>query len=419
MTSAIVYSDAGRHGPDLRSDLSAFGYTVTTADTCPEIARLLLLNDADVVVCYHTKPDDAFFSAMSTLNSLSPRPLVVFTPDATSDDTRRAVDTGIHAFVVAGYSPRRIRPTIALATARFHRDQLFRSKVTELDQRLSEAPLVDRATAILMGARQLREDEAFQTLHLAAIESRQRIGRVARSVIETALYAEAVNRAGQLRMLSQRLVKLYALAVAGILPEDTHRLIAQSVQQAEDGLTCLRRKLPRETFDTALDGVELPWRVLADGVREPAEPGRLAELDTLADEVLGRADRLVECLEVEHLARTLRLVNLCGRQRMLSQRLAKEALLAVVLERPGMVAERAESDFVAALDKLCGLEFTSPVISAELAAAAEVWTRFQDALQYARHPAGQAAIATLSEDLLERFEKLTGLYETGIQTLIG
>ena len=80
-----------------------------------------------------------------------------------------------------------------------------------MSHRFAERKLVDRAKGILMRARQVSEDEAFRVLRAASMHSNQRVGQVSQHVIDAARFAEAVNRAGQLRMLSQRLVKLYAL----------------------------------------------------------------------------------------------------------------------------------------------------------------------------------------------------------------
>ena len=46
------------------------------------------------------------------------------------------------------------------------------------------------------------------------MHSQRRVGQVAQQVIDGARDAEAINRAGQLRMLSQRLVKLTAMEAA-------------------------------------------------------------------------------------------------------------------------------------------------------------------------------------------------------------
>ena len=120
-----------------------------------------------------------------------------------------------------GYGPDRLRSLIHLAMARFKQDQLLRDELTDVQHRFNERKLVDRAKGILMRVRNISEDEAYVVLRKAAMQSKLRIGQVAQQVIDAARYADAVNRAGQLRMLSQRLVKLYALMCADVAPDVT------------------------------------------------------------------------------------------------------------------------------------------------------------------------------------------------------
>ena len=91
-----------------------------------------------------------------------------------------------------------------------------------------------------MSARGIGEDEAFGLLRGAAMHANLRLGEVSRSVVEAAQWAEAINRAGQLRMLSQRLVRLAAQALAGIDARRGRALRAsQAAQRVRDNLAHL------------------------------------------------------------------------------------------------------------------------------------------------------------------------------------
>src|SRR6185369_6331900 len=111
-------------------------------------------------------------------------------------------------------APNRLRALVHLALARFAHERQLRDALADVTSRFEERKLVDRAKGILMRARQVSEDEAFKVLRMASMHSNQRVGQVSQQVIAAAGIAESVNRAGQLRMLSQRVVKLYALRVA-------------------------------------------------------------------------------------------------------------------------------------------------------------------------------------------------------------
>src|SRR5258706_96076 len=119
--------------------------------------------------------------------------------------------------------------------------------------------LVDRAKGILMRARQVSEDEAFKVLRMASMHSNQRVGQVSQQVIAAAGIAESVNRAGQLRMLSQRVVKLYALRVADPQRAAHGELLAQSVQRVDASLAALAKSLSKPTYGDLLDAVLGPW----------------------------------------------------------------------------------------------------------------------------------------------------------------
>jgi hypothetical protein len=113
-------------------------------------------------------------------------------------------------------------------------------------------------------------------------------------------------------------------------------------------------------------------------------------------------------------------LNLAGRQRMLSQRFAKYALLAAEADM-----RTVQQEFEAALTYLNGLPLSTPDIQAALAAAGVAWLQMVAAAKEAqRLPAAQRsarleALATGSETLLGLFEQLSVHYERSMQMLMG
>ena len=269
-----------------------------------------------------------------------------------------------------------------------------------------------------MRVRNVPEEDAFRVLRSAAMQSKQRLGQVAQQVIDATRYADAINRAGQLRMLSQRVVKLYGLGCAGVEPEASRRLCDESVAQAEANLAVLGRSLSRATFGDLLDGVLGPWEELKAAVRERPAAARLAAVDAVAERLLGQAEALTRNLETAGFAAALRIINVSGRQRMLSQRIAKSAVLSTLIHCPGGAAamRKAEADFEQGLAFLAAAPLSTGEIQAVMAEALRAWAGFRRAL--ADPAAARGEIAVLSETLLARFGDLTALYEQGIQTLM-
>ena len=295
--------------------------------------REALQRTPDLVVADDAAPDDAVFAALAALQATHPLPVLLFTrsPDAQRID-RRWRGRRVGAWSSTPTRRSRLRPLAHLAIARFRREQALREQLADLQRRFDERKLVDRAKAVLMRARQMPEDEAFRMLRVASMHANLRVGQVSQQVIDAARFAEAVNRAGQLRMLTQQPIKHAALRLLGDDPQRDRERVAELLQHGERNLEVLARGLSGATYGDLLRGADVAgsngrpsWRSRRTPARldRPRRAGR-------AGAAAGRAaDR-----QLEHagLAAPLRVINLSGRQRMLSQRVVKQALLARLLE---------------------------------------------------------------------------------------
>lgn len=424
VTSVLVAQDAAPGSPALADDLAAAGFHVLGAIACDNLVRDALRQSPDVLVCWQPRAADPFFNALSTLLANAALPVVVFTNDPEVEAMEKALAAGVQCWEVQGYAPQRLRAVVQLAQVRFRHDREQREAMAELSSRFEERKLIDRAKGILMRSQQMSEEEAFRQLRTASMHGNQRVGQVSQQIIEMARYADAINRAGQLRMLSQRLVKLYALACAGTEAAATRALLLQSVERVDNNLEVLAKLLSRPTFGDLLDAALAPWAELRAPLSAPADVAQLQNLDTLAERLLAQAERLTTALESCGLASTLHVINVCGRQRMLSQRLAKQALLSHLLQ--GAAARGAEAEakrivaeFDQALQYLGGVPLSTRDIREGLATAARTWGAMLAAVQRVHEPDGRLALAGSSEALLELFDRLTGQYEHSMQGLMG
>ena len=422
MTSAFIVLD-GACADAIQGDLESVGFEVVGSSGLRSMVEEVVRCAPDILVCYDSHPSDALFAGTAALGNVSPRPVVVFTTDPDAGKIERATASSIHAYVVNGYGLNRLRSVIHVAQARFRHDQLLREELSDVQHRFSERKLVDRAKGILMRVRNIGEDEAYKVLRTAAMQAKLRIGQIAQQVIDAARYAEAVNRAGQLRMLSQRLVKLYALMCAGVTPDDTAALCRGSIEQIEANLAILGRTLSKPTFGDLLDAVLVPWSALKSALAPAPARARVAEIDRLADKLLAQAEALTRTLEVAGFAAALQVINVSGRQRMLSQRLAKHAAVAVLVGGEAAVAQRSalvvsSQAFAEGLAYLERIPLSTPEIRDLLARATAAWADFGPALAHASDVADLETVATGSETMLSLFDQLTDLYERSMQTLM-
>ncbi len=425
MTTALVHLNGTKGAARLLPELEAAGIQVLgVVAERSKLVREVVRHAPDLVICDDPLPDEALFKATQSIAEISPRPVIVFTSDSDAGHIERATESGIHAYVVNGYGDHRLRPLVQLAQARFRREQALRAELLDVSSRFEERKMVDRAKGILMRARQLSDDDAFQILRTASMHSNQRLGQVSQHIIQSARFAESVNRAGQLRMLSQRLIKLYLLQLAGVQVAQQKERLQDSMLRIDGNLALLGKNLSKPTFGDLLAQVLLTWTRLKQALQGDPRADQMAQVDALAELLLLEAERLTGSLENAGSVAPLHVLNRAGRQRMLSQRFAKYALLGVLGDaaaRPRSEAGMAESrtEFAQGLSYLNEIPLSTPDIRGALIAATIGWQQLLAGAADAGQPAGQEAIASASETLLEVFERLSGYYERSMQMLVG
>lgn len=430
MTSVLVYSSGASAVDSLLPDLQGAGFAVlATVGECSKLVQAVVRHAPDLVVADVPQLDDAFLKTLRALGEVAPLPVLLFTADTDAQRMANAVEAGVHAYAVLGYGAPRLRPLALLAQARFKREQALLKQLNDVSTRFEERKVVDRAKGILMRARQMSDDEAFQLLRTASMHTNRRLGQVSEQVIQSARDAECLNRAGQLRMLSQRLVKHRLLQLAA-QPERHRLLLEASMQRVAANLEFLDKNLSQPNFGDLLARVRKTWAALVPLLRGDAHGERVAELDALADRLQQDADRLVTTLEQSGAVATLHVLNMAGRQRMLSQRYAKHVLFELLgVGQPTPEREQAMLDARAAFEDglryLNGIPLSSAAIRDGLAEAAHAWEQMQACASGAARVAGRDRAARLellanaSENLLEVFEQLSAQYESSMQMLMG
>jgi AmiR/NasT family two-component response regulator len=433
MISALLLVIGPPTAPTLVPDLQAAGVLLKGAlESGGKLVQGVVQYQPDVLICDVAVPDKALWKALRTLAETLPCPVLLFTDRHDARAMAEASPAGVHVYGVMGYEARRLRPLIQLAQARFAYAQGQRQAFEDLTTRFEERKTVDRAKGILMQARQVSDDDAFALLRSAAMRSKQRLGQLSQHIIQSAQAADALNRAGQLRMLSQRLVKLHLLQAAGVQVAHHAELQQASELRVQTILAALRKALSQPTYGDLLDPVEQDWNALREALH-PAladQPAlALAHTQACAERLLHAAERLTNSLESGEAGAPMQVLNLAGRQRMLSQRFAKHALL-VALGEPALAAlsqatmAETRTAFERALTYLNGIPLSTPDIHSALQAAGVAWLQLLDAASRsasARGPAQQAhleALANESEILLQLFEQLSEHYERSMQMLL-
>lgn len=234
--------------------------------------------------------------------------------------------------------------------------------------------------------------------------------------------ATAINRTARFRAMSQRMAKLYGQLHLNVMPERARDALEQTRRQVRTNLEDLGRQgWPAEVAQLLAEVRRSAERL--DGLTaQPPAKGSFQAVSAQADQMLAQANSATQALEHLAQAPTAKLVNTAGRQRMLSQRLAKNyGLVAAGLDsRPLREQMAADADeFQRAMAQLANAPLSTPAIRSTLELGQGQWVFFDMAIKRQPNARGLEDVATTSERLLEVMDSLTALYEAALQDVLG
>ena len=228
---------------------------------------------------------------------------------------------------------------------------------------------------------------------------------------------EAINKAGRMRMLSQRMAKAYCQLGQNILPDRSRRILDASMKLYQDHLDELKAYAPSPDIVATYSELETIWRryrPLLSGAPTLANAKQITQINEDALRVAHLGTTQLELLSTSSVGR---LVNIAGRQRMLSQRLAKFYMFRqwrIGNAAMDSEAQLAKREFLSALDALERAPENTGKIKSELELARMQWIFFDQALQQemsgTMKPEYAANVATTSERILEVMDRVTNLY---------
>ena len=138
----------------------------------------------DMIVVNVEEPDTKMLTQLKYINDVYPIPVVIFSEKGESDIIQVAVHAGVSAFIVDGLSPKRIKPILNVALARFSNYSKLRTELAKTKESLANRKIIEKAKGLIMQQRNCTEDEAYNLLRKIAMDRNQKLSDVASSLIE-------------------------------------------------------------------------------------------------------------------------------------------------------------------------------------------------------------------------------------------
>lgn len=226
----------------------------------------------------------------------------------------------------------------------------------------------------------------------------------------------AVDMAGRQRMLSQRMVKAYLMLGQNIAPDDARIILQKSIDLFESQLATLKTLQPNQDVQTALVNLDTEWKKFKPLITATSDKQGAATLYEANETLQKMAHTVTLAYDNVTIAPRVHLINLAGRQRMLTQRTAKFFLYRtwdLYSEAADMEMTLSRAHFTTVLLQLQESPYTTTQIKELAVQIQRDWEPYQQALLASREPAimrdHAQRVAELSEQLLTSTEKLVAL----------
>jgi hypothetical protein len=229
---------------------------------------------------------------------------------------------------------------------------------------------------------------------------------------------DAINKAGRQRMLSQRMAKAWVAIGQGIEAQHAEKVMLDSMALFDRQLVELKAYAPTPEIKETYLRLEPVWGNYKTALigSKPDRNAAAALLD-LDAKVLQLAHQGTGQLEQYSGKAVGKLVNMAGRERMLSQRTAKFYLSASWGVSPSNASaelNKARTEFINALQTLMNAPQATRAIKQELQLAQQQWIFFDHALSQLNETTGATRRAvdvfSTSEHILQIMDKVTGMY---------
>ena len=161
-------------------------YLVEVAPKAGDLLALLRTAQPDVLIVDLDLPDRDTIEQLRVATRERPHPIVMFVDQSNNSMMHAAIDAGVSAYVVDGLNTSRVRPILDVAIARFKAFEALRQELDQTRNQLTQRKLIDRAKGILMRAKGISEEEAYERMRQTAMKEQKKLVDIAQSILTAA-----------------------------------------------------------------------------------------------------------------------------------------------------------------------------------------------------------------------------------------
>jgi len=234
------------------------------------------------------------------------------------------------------------------------------------------------------------------------------------SYAETDPLSAAINKAGKQRMLSQRIAKAYFFLGENVRPDKARKQLKASLDMFNKHHNQLKKEIKDQDIQELFAFIDIALTDYSNLVNKPYDRNNGSEVLDLSETLLEVCQSVVVKLEQASKLKKAKLVNISGRQRMLSQRIAKYYVAYQAGFRdPNSVQQlqKAVKEFETAMKILSGSSQNIPEITSALSKVGSLWKVVRKFFLDLKKGGLPVTVFATTDSIMKEMNRITNMYE--------